>query len=155
MEQFTLLFAPNVNSYKRLAPGAFAPTAVAWGRDNRTCPLRVVGAGAGLRVEHRVPGGDANPYLAVAGIVAAGLFGIDNRLDLPPGIAGNAFTHPGLPRLPRTLREAIDLWRTSVVAREAFGDDVVGHLANAAEVELAAYEATVTDWERRRGFERL
>ncbi|WP_131784708.1 glutamine synthetase family protein [Protofrankia symbiont of Coriaria ruscifolia] len=155
MAEFTLLFAPTVNSYKRLAPGSFAPTGIAWGRDNRTCPVRVIGSGQSLRIEHRVPGGDANPYLAVAGIVAAGLYGIDNDLALPVATAGNAFTASGVPRLPTTLRQAQQLWRSSDIARAAFGDDVVDHLAHAAEVELASYETTVTDWERRRAFERL
>ncbi|WP_250289939.1 glutamine synthetase family protein [Frankia sp. CiP1_Cm_nod1] len=155
MAEFTLLFAPTVNSYKRLAPGSFAPTGIAWGRDNRTCPVRVVGSGSSLRIEHRVPGGDANPYLAVAGILAAGLYGIDNDLALPPATAGNAFTASGVTRLPRTLRQAQRLWRSSEIARAAFGDDVVDHLAHAAEAELTSYETTVTDWERRRAFERL
>ncbi|MCM3923656.1 glutamine synthetase family protein [Frankia sp. AiPs1] len=155
MADFTLLFAPNVNSYKRLAPGAFAPTGVSWGRDNRTCAVRVVGSGAGLRIEHRVPGGDANPYLAVAGMIAAGRFGMEHGLTLEPGRIGNAFTMPGLTPLPATLRDAVERWRSSAVAHAAFGDRVVAHLAHAAEVELAAYEGTVTDWERRRGFERF
>ncbi|ABD13409.1 L-glutamine synthetase [Frankia casuarinae] len=155
MADFALLYAPNVNSYKRLAPGSFAPTGVSWGRDNRTCAIRVVGDGPGLRVEHRVPGGDANPYLAVAGMIAAGRYGIEHRLPLEPGRVGNAFTMPDVPRLPATLREAVDRWRASAVARAAFGDRVVAHLAHAAEVELAGYERTVTDWERRRGFERF
>ncbi|MCM3885602.1 glutamine synthetase family protein [Frankia sp. R82] len=154
MADFTLLFAPNVNSYKRLAPGAFAPTGISWGRDNRTCAVRVVGSGAGLRIEHRVPGGDANPYLAVAGILAAGLHGIREQLDLEPGRVGNVFTMPDVPALPTTLRAAVDRWRASPVARAAFGERVVAHLAHAAEVELTGYERTVTDWERQRGFER-
>lgn len=155
MADFTLLFAPNVNSYKRLAPGAFAPTGVSWGRDNRTCAVRVVGAGGGLRIEHRVPGGDANPYLAVAGMIAAGRHGIERNLTLEPGRVGNAFTMPDLPPLPSTLREAVDRWRSSPLAEAAFGERVVAHLAHAGEVELASYERTVTDWELRRGFERF
>ncbi|WP_035923482.1 glutamine synthetase family protein [Frankia sp. QA3] len=155
MADFTLLFAPNVNSYKRLAPGAFAPTGVSWGRDNRTCAVRVVGSGAGLRIEHRVPGGDANPYLAIAGMIAAGRYGMEHGLALEPGRVGNAFTMPGLTPLPATLREAVERWRSSALAHAAFGDRVVAHLTHAAEVELAGYEGTVTDWERRRGFERF
>ncbi len=155
MAEFALLFAPTVNSYKRLTPGSFAPTGIAWGRDNRTCPVRVVGSGQSLRIEHRVPGGDANPYLAVAGIVAAGLYGIDNDLAPPAATAGNAFTASGVPRLPTTLRQAQQLWHSSDIARALFGDDVVDHLTHAAEVELTSYETTVTDWERRRAFERL
>jgi len=155
MADFTLLFAPNVNSYKRLAPGAFAPTGISWGRDNRTCAVRVVGQGSGLRIEHRVPGGDANPYLAVAGMIAAGRYGIERELRLEPGRVGNAFTMPDLPSLPSTLREAIDRWRASPLTHAAFGERVVAHLAHAGEVELASYEGTVTDWELRRGFERF
>ncbi len=155
MAEFCLLFAPNVNSYKRLAPGSFAPRSVAWGQDNRTCAVRVVGSGTSLRIEHRVPGGDANPYLAVAGIVAAGLHGIEHGLVLEPATVGNAFATPPASRLPRDLADAADAWRDSEAARAAFGEDVVTHLARAAEVELAAYAGTVTDWERHRGFERL
>jgi len=155
MAEFALLFAPNVNSYKRLAPGTFAPTAIAWGRDNRTCAVRVVGRGPSLRIEHRVPGGDANPYLAVAGIVAAGLYGIRHRLPLEPARTGNVFTAADPVRLPRTLAEALRLWRNSERARAAFGDRVVDHLAHAAEVELDSFDRAVTDWERIRGFERF
>jgi glutamine synthetase len=127
---------------------------VRWGWDNRTCALRVVGSGPSLRMEHRVPGGDVNPYLAVAALVAAGLHGIEQGLALEPPCAGNAYRDDG-PRVPSTLREARDLWAGSAVAREAFGDDVVDHYATMADVELAAFDAAVTDWERVRGFERL
>jgi glutamine synthetase len=154
LRELTLLQAPNVNSYKRLAPGAFAPTGVAWGRDNRTCPIRVVGAGESLRIEHRVAGGDANPYTVVAAIIAAGLYGIDRELPLAPAVRGNAFAAE-LPRLPGSLGEALALWEASTVAREAFGDDVVAHYAAAARTELAAFGRAITDWERHRGFERL
>lgn len=152
---FALLMAPNVNSYKRLRPGAFAPTGITWGRDNRTCPIRVVGSGASLRIEHRVPGGDANPYLAVAAVVAAGLYGIENRLPLPEPHAANALADPSVPRLPSTLAEALRRWESSEIAAKVFGDAVVGHYAQAARTELAAFESAVTDWERVRGFERL
>jgi glutamine synthetase len=154
MADFTLLFAPTVNAYKRLRPGAFAPTRVAWGEDNRHCPIRVIGRGDSLRFEHRVPGGDANPYLAVAGMVAAGMHGLEAGLQLGAPVHGNPATGDS-PRLPATLREARDRWLASPVARAAFGDDVVGHLAHAATVELDAFETAVTDWERERGFERL
>ncbi|MBP2477830.1 glutamine synthetase [Crossiella equi] len=152
--ELVLLQAPNVNSYKRFAPEAFAPTVLGWGRDNRTCPLRVVGTGGSLRLEHRVPGGDANPYLAVAAILAAGLHGITHELALEAPFEGNAFL-ADRPTLPADLGVALGLWRGSAVAREAFGADVVAHYARAAEVELAAFESAVTDWELRRGFERL
>jgi glutamine synthetase len=154
LQEFTLLYAPNINSYKRFQPGSFAPTAIAWGRDNRTCALRVVGHSAGLRVENRVPGGDVNPYLAMAGMLAGGLYGIEQRLELEPVFEGNAY-ESDKPRVPSTLRTARDLFAGSALAREAFGDDVVDHYVHYADVELAAFEAAVTDWERVRGFERL
>ncbi|MFC5236597.1 glutamine synthetase family protein [Pseudonocardia zijingensis] len=154
LRELTYLFAPNINSYKRFADGSFAPTAVEWGLDNRTCALRVVGHGPSLRVENRVPGGDVNPYLAVAALIAAGLHGIENALPLAPAYSGNAYASTG-PRVPSTLREAAGLFAGSKVAEAAFGPEVVEHYSNAARVELAAYDAAVTDWERRRGFERL
>lgn len=155
LSELTLFYAPNVNSYKRFADGSFAPTALAWGLDNRTCALRVVGHGSNTRVECRVPGGDVNPYLAVAGIVAGGLYGIERGLELPEPCAGNAYQTPGVERLPVTLAEAASAFESSALARDAFGDDVVAHYLNNARVELAAFNAAVTDWERMRGFERL
>jgi glutamine synthetase len=152
--ELTLLMAPNINSYKRFALGSFAPTAIAWGFDNRTCALRVIGHGASLRAENRVPGGDVNPYLALAALVAAGLHGIENELPLEPDFPGNAYGSDK-PRVPTTLRDAADLFEKSSLARSAFGDDVVDHYTNAARVELAAFDAAVTDWEKVRGFERL
>ncbi|MGW4466458.1 glutamine synthetase family protein [Micromonospora sp. NPDC004704] len=154
LRELTLLQAPNINSYKRLAPGAFAPTGVAWGRDNRTCPIRVVGTGDSLRIEHRVAGGDANPYTVVAAIIAAGLHGIDRELPLPPAQSGNAFT-ADLPRLPGSLAEAVHLWENSPLAHDAFGQEVVTHYAAAAHAELTEFAHAITDWERHRGFERL
>ena len=154
MRDLTLFFAPNINSYKRYVDGSFAPTAVAWGLDNRTCSLRVVGHGHSLRVENRVPGGDINQYLAVAALIAAGLHGIDNELELEPIFEGNAYGSDA-PRVPTTLREAADLFAASDIARTAFGPEVVDHYLNNARVELAAYDAAVTDWERVRGFERF
>lgn len=154
MRELTLFFAPNINSYKRFVDGSFAPTAVAWGMDNRTCSLRVVGHGHGMRMECRAPGGDVNQYLAVAALIAGGLHGIDEGLELPDALEGNAYTS-GAERLPTTLAEAAALFEGSTVAREAFGDDVVDHYLNNARVELKAFNSAVTDWERRRGFERL
>ncbi|MEV0028298.1 glutamine synthetase family protein [Nocardia sp. NPDC050793] len=154
LREFTYLLAPNINSYKRFVSGSFAPTALAWGRDNRTCALRVVGDGPSLRVENRVPGGDVNPYLAVAASLAAGLHGIERRLPLEPEFHGNAYRSQR-PRVPKTLREAAQLFGESAVARAAFGAEVVEHYRNAAQVELDAFDAAVTDWERTRGFERL
>ncbi|MFJ9616498.1 glutamine synthetase family protein [Streptomyces noursei] len=155
LADFALLMAPNINSYKRLQPGGFAPTGITWGRDNRTCPVRVVGQGHSMRIEHRVPGGDANPYLATAAAVAAGLYGIENRLPLPEPHAANALDDPSVPRLPSTLTEALHRWENSEIAAKVFGASVVAHYAQAARTELAAFESAVTDWERVRGFERL
>jgi len=154
MRELTLLFAPNINSYKRFQPGSFAPTAMAWGLDNRTCALRVVGHGPGLRFENRVPGGDVNQYLAVAAMIAAGLHGVEQQLELEPAFVGNAYLSEA-PKVPTTLREAADLFEGSAIARAAFGDEVVDHYVRAARVELEAFDAAVTDWERIRGFERL
>jgi glutamine synthetase len=155
LRELTLMLAPNVNSYKRYAEGSFAPTTVAWGPDNRTCSLRVVGHGAGLRFENRTGGSDLNPYLALSAIIAAGLHGVDSGLELEPAYPGNAYLAQDKPRLPATLRDARDLFATSDVARAAFGDAVVAHYVNAADVELSAFNSAVTDWERFRGFERL
>ncbi|MFD7084393.1 glutamine synthetase family protein [Streptomyces sp. NPDC059918] len=154
LRDFSLLYAPNINSYKRFRPGSFAPTAVAWGVDNRTCALRVVGHGRSMRFENRLPGGDVNPYLAVAGLVAAGLYGIEHRLELPEACAGNAYT-ADFAHVPTTLREAAELWENSEIAKAAFGPEVVAHYRNMARVELDAYDSAVTDWELRRSFERL
>jgi glutamine synthetase len=154
LRELSYFFAPNINSYKRYQPNTFAPTAVLWGLDNRTCAVRVVGHGSSLRFENRVPGGDVNPYLAVAAMIAAGLHGIDNGLEAVPPFAGNGYDSDAL-RVPSTLREAAQLWTESAIARAAFGDAVVDHYTNTAQVELAAFDAAVTDWERVRNFERM
>jgi len=155
LRELTLLLAPNVNSYKRYAAGSFAPTTVAWGHDNRTCSLRVVGHGPSLRFENRTGGADLNPYLALSAIIASGLHGVDAGLELEPALEGNAYLDGGHPRVPDTLHAARELFAGSAVAREAFGQEVVDHYLNAADVELAAFGSAVTDWERYRGFERL
>jgi glutamine synthetase len=154
MRELTLFYAPNVNSYKRFVEGSFAPTAVAWGHDNRTCSLRVVGHGRSKRLELRLAGGDVNPYLALSALIAAGLHGMDEKLELEPPFEGNAY-ESDKPRVPETLHEARELFAGSAVARAAFGDEVVDHYLNNADVELAAYNRAVTDWERFRGFERM
>jgi len=154
LRELSYFFAPNINSYKRFAPGSFAPTAVAWGFDNRTCALRTIGHGSSLRFENRVPGGDVNPYLAVAAMIAAGLHGVEHQLELEPAFGGNAYAGDA-PRVPSTLRDSARLWSSSAIARSAFGDAVVDHYANTAHVELTAFEAAVTDWERIRSFERM
>ena len=153
--ELTLLLAPNINSYKRYAVGSFAPTTVAWGHDNRTCALRVVGHGGALRFENRSGGADLNPYLALSALIAAGLEGVERGLELEPAFEGNAYEAADKPRLPSTLHDARDLFAASTLARAAFGEEVVAHYLNAADVELAAFDAAVTDWERVRGFERL
>jgi glutamine synthetase len=154
MRELTLLYAPHVNSYKRFAPGSFAPTAIAWGKDNRTCSLREVGHGASKRIENRLPGADVNPYLALSALIASGLHGIEKELELEPAYVGNAY-ESDKPRVPGTLRDARDAFAASDMAKEAFGTDVVDHYLNNARVELAAFDAAVTDWELYRGFERL
>jgi glutamine synthetase len=151
---FTLLYAPNINSYKRFADGSFAPNTIAWGLDNRTCALRLVGRGAGARMENRVPGGDVNPYLALAAMIAGGMHGIENELELEEPLVGNAYSS-GRQKVPSTMPEAREIFASSAIARAALGDEVVDHYVNMADVELASYNAAVTDWELRRGFERL
>jgi glutamine synthetase len=154
LRDLTLLFAPQINSYKRYVPGMFAPTAVAWGHDNRTCAMRVIGHGAGLHIENRLPGADVNPYLAVAAMIAAGLHGVEAKLELEPATKGSAYegSHE---HVPHTMREARDLFAASRVARAGLGDEVVDHYVHRADIELAAFESSITDWERFRGFERL
>jgi glutamine synthetase len=154
MKELTLLFAPNINSYKRYVAGSFAPTAIAWGRDNRTCAFRLVGRGPSLRLENRVPGGDVNPYLAVAGMVAAGLDGIERELDLEPAFGGNAYDSDA-ERVPDTLAGALALWEDSDWVRTTFGAEVQAHYANMARIEIDAFARSVTDWERYRNFERF
>src|SRR3954468_20235919 len=154
LRELSYFFAPNINSYKRYQAGSFAPTAVQWGLDNRTCALRVIGQGPSLRFENRVPGGDVNPYLAVAAMIAAGLYGIEHELAPVPPFGGNAY-EAAFPRVPPTLHEASRILDGSALAREALGDAVVDHYVNAARVEMAEYDAAVTDWERFRSFERM
>ena len=154
MADFTLLYAPNINSYKRFAAASFAPTTIGWGEDNRTCAVRLVGRGPSARLENRVPGGDVNPYLALAAMIAGGRHGIEQGLELPPPVTGNAYASDR-PTIPGSLQQARDAFTVSAVARAALGDEVVDHYTNMADVELRAYAAAVTDWERRRGFERM
>ena len=153
--ELALCFAPYVNSYKRFQPASWAPTAVAWGLDNRTLGFRVVGRGEGRRVECRIPGADANPYYAFAATIASGLHGIEQHLEPGDPYVGNGYTADDLPRVPHTLVEAIELFEGSEIARKAFGDEVHHHLLNTAEQEWAYFNQHVTDWELRRGFERL
>lgn len=154
LRELSLLLAPNINSYKRYVAGSFAPTALAWGRDNRTCALRLVGSDTTLRIENRLPGGDVNPYLALAAMIAAGLDGIERGLELEEAFAGNAYASERA-RVPASLMEARELFAASELARSAFGEEVVAHYLNMARVELEAFAAAVTDWERFRSFERM
>ena len=155
LRELTLFYAPNINSYKRFVDGSFAPTAVAWGMDNRTCALRVVGHGHGMRVECRVPGGDVNQYLAVAALIAGGLHGIEQELELPEPLRRQRVHQRRRAAADHAGRGGRRCSQSSTVAREAFGDEVVDHYLNNARVELTAFNAAVTDWERVRGFERL
>ena len=151
----TWFLAPYVNSYKRFRAGTFAPTRIAWSADNRTAGFRLVGEGtAGVRVECRIGGSDINPYLALAGQLAAGLAGIEEGLDLPPPVTGDIYRDETAGEIPRTLRDATEAMRGSAMLRKAMGDAVVDHYVRAAEVEQEAFDAAVTDWEIARGFER-
>jgi glutamine synthetase len=151
--ELAVFLAPTVNSYKRYAAGSWAPTTLAWGHDNRTCGFRVVGHGTSRRVETRIPGGDVNPYLAFAAIIAAGLHGIEQGLEPPAPLEGNAYESDA-ERFPHALREAIAALETGSMARAAFGDQVVDHYLNYARTEQAMFDRFVTDWERKRYFER-
>jgi glutamine synthetase len=153
-QELTLLYAPQINSYKRYVEGSFAPTAIAWGMDNRTVSFRVVGHGGGMRVENRVPGGDVNPYLATAAMIAAGISGIERTLELEDFTQGNGYI-ADKPRVASTMREAADLIAQSSFARDAFGDAVIDHYVHYAQTEIHQFNSVVTEWERMRGFERL
>jgi glutamine synthetase len=151
--ELALFLAPNINSYKRYAAGSWAPTTLAWGRDNRTCGFRIVGHGSGKRVETRIPGGDVNPYLAFAALIAAGLYGIEHELELPPPLEGNAYESDA-ERFPSALRDAITALEGGTMARAALGDEVVDHYLNYGRTEQRLFDAVVTNWERERLFER-
>jgi glutamine synthetase len=153
--EFSLLWAPTINSYKRFQLGSWAPTAIGWGLDNRTLGYRKVGHGQGTRVECRIPGSDANSYFAFAGTIAGGLHGITHRIEPPAPYQGNGYEAADLPRIPWNIVDAIELWDGSAIARDAFGDDVHHHISNMAKQEWAAFNATVTDWELRRYWERI
>jgi glutamine synthetase len=152
-KELAVFLAPTINSYKRFAAGSWAPTTLAWGNDNRTCGFRVVGHGAARRAETRIPGGDANSYLAFAAVIAAGLYGIEHELELPPGLEGNAYESDA-DRFPSTMRDAIAALESGTMARAAFGDQVVDHYLNYARTEQGLYDRYVTDWERKRYYER-
>ena len=153
--ELMVFYAPTVNSYKRYVDASWAPTRLAWSYDNRTAGFRVVGDGNSLRIECRIPGADCNPYLAFAASLASGLDGVRNRIEPPECFVGDVYAARDLPKVPGTLREANERFRTSAFTREAFGADVVEHYAHFFETEQAAYDRAVTDWERRRYFERI
>jgi glutamine synthetase len=153
--ELSWMFAPFVNSYKRYQLGSWAPTAIVWSHDNRTCGFRVVGERGGYRVENRIPGGDVNPYLGYAATIAGGLHGIANGVEAPPMFEGNAYEAKDVPRVPSSLHEAIDAFAASDVARDAFGELAFGHLLNTARQEQIIFDnQVVTDWELDRYFER-
>jgi glutamine synthetase len=153
LKELAIFMAPTINSYKRFAAGSWAPTTLAWGHDNRTCGFRIVGHGAGLRAETRIPGGDANPYLAFAALLAAGLNGVEQGLELPPALEGNAYESDA-ERFPHSLREAIAALESGTMARAALGDDVIDHYLNYARTEQRLFDEAVTCYERERMFER-
>lgn len=154
-DELMVFFAPNINSYKRYAASSFAPTSLAWGMDNRTCALRVLGHGQSMRLENRIPGGDVNPYLAIAAMIAAGLAGIEGEYEPVEMFTGNAYTSSSLPRVSESLAEALNLFKNSEFTKAAFGEDVVAHYSNMAKTEIDAFKRAVTDWERFRSFERM
>jgi glutamine synthetase len=153
LKELAVFLAPTINSYKRFAAGSWAPTTLAWGHDNRTCGFRIVGHGQGLRTETRIPGGDVNPYLAFAALIAAGLYGIENELELPPPLEGNAYESDA-ERFPHSLREGIAALEEGTMARAALGDDVVDHYLNYTRTEQRLFDEAVTCYERERLFER-
>ena len=155
VRDFMVCYAPTVNSYKRYRAGSWAPTRVGWARDNRTAGFRIVGSGPDLRIECRIPGADVHPDLAYAATLASGRLGIEQRIEPPDEVAGDNYRVAGVPLVPGSLAEAVEAFRGSDVAREAFGDAVVDHYAHFHDVELAAFDAAVTDWERIRYFERI
>ena len=155
LPEMMVFYAPTVNSYKRYRSGSWAPTRVAWSHDNRTAGYRVVGHGQSLRIETRVPGADCNPYLAFAAALHSGLDGIEKRMEPPPVFDGDVYAAENVPHVPKTLHEALALFRGSPFARDILGEAVVDHYAHFFAVEQAAFDNAVTDWERRRYFERI
>ena len=153
--ELMLFYATNVNAYKRYQAGSWAPTRLVWSEDNRTAGFRIVGQDQSLRIECRIPGADVNPYLAFAAAIASGLNGIEAQLEPPAHFSGDGYTEPDLTSIPTSLNEAINLFRQSEFAKQVFGEDVVKHYAHFAKQEQIAYDKAVTDWERRRYFERI
>jgi glutamine synthetase len=154
IRELALFVAPAINSYKRYATESWAPTSISWGRDNRTCGFRIVGHGDSRRVECRIPGADVNPYLGYAALLAAGLDGIERSTDPGPELVGNAYAEAEAEPFPSTLREAVDLWEQSKFAKKVFGESVWRHYLNYGKTEQRLFDEVVTDYERRRMFER-
>ncbi len=150
-----VFYAPTINSYKRYQAGSWAPTRIAWSYDNRTAGFRVVGRDSSLRIESRIPGADCNPYLVYAAALASGLDGVDNQIEPPPVFEGDIYQAQELPHVPKTLRDATEIFANSDFARRSFGAEVVGHYAHFWRIEQAAFDNAVTDWERKRYFERV
>ncbi len=155
VQELMVFYAPTINSYKRYEDQSWAPTRLAWSYDNRTSGFRVVGHGNSLRIESRIPGADCNPYLVYAAALASGLDGIAHQIEPPEIFEGDVYAARHLERVPYTLREAIANFEKSDFARQAFGDEVVEHYLHFFRTEQTAYDAAVTDWERRRYFERI
>ena len=155
VQDFMVFYAPTINSYKRYQDGSWAPTRIAWSQDNRTAGFRVVGAGPSLRIECRIPGADCNPYLVYAAALASGLDGIENQIEPPPMFTGDVYEATELPRVPHTLDQALANFVSRDIAKAALGADVVEHYAHFYATEVAAFNRTVTDWERARYFERI
>ncbi len=153
--ELCLLFAPTINSYKRFRHGSFAPTAIAWAVDNRTTCLRCIGHGDSFRIENRLPGADVNPYLAMAATLAAGLWGIENKVDCGEPFHGDAYMNKSLERVPGGLDEAVKQFERSEIACSAFSPRLIKHIVHQAEIELECFNSAVTDWEMRRYFERI
>ncbi len=154
-KDFSILYAPFVNSYKRYVPGSWAPTAIAWGKDNRTCGFRLVGKGRSMRIENRIPGADANPYIALSATIAAGLYGVENRIELSEVLEGNGYVSQNVERIPSNLSDAIDMFKKSEIAERVFGNSIKDHFLNLAVQELNSFNSSVTDWELNRNFERI
>ncbi len=153
--EMMVFYAPTVNSYKRYQAASWAPTRLAWSYDTRTAGFRVVGSGESLRIECRIPGADCNPYLAYAAALASGLDGIANKIEPPAMFEGDVYAAKNLPHVPRTLRDAADLFEKSAFAKNSFGKEVVEHYLHFFKMEQEAYDKAVTDWERQRYFERI
>lgn len=153
--EFMVFYAPTVNAYKRFRTGSWAPTRLAWSHDNRTASFRVVGKGPSLRIECRIPGADCNPYLCFAAALASGLDGITKKMEPPPVFEGDAYAAKALPSVPTTLREATAAFGSSQFVKDVLGADVAEHYTHFFETEQAAFDAAVTDWERKRYFEQI